>query len=838
MVLLRVTKTPILEPRPKCALIWENERVSYAQVLWRARNWARHMPEPGKRVVIFSENGPGWVYAAYAIWAGGAVLVPIDHLSSAEELAYVVDDCEPALILCSHHNRAAVERGLKIAQHQPRILVLEELALDELSMGDSTDAQSLAVDESALATIVYTSGTTGNPKGVMLTFGNILANVRPVVNEGYFTETARVLLLLPLHHVLPLAGCLVAPLFAGATIVFAPSLAGEALLATLRQNAVTGIVGVPRVYDLLHRALRERIQSNIVARTLFALARRLRSRVFSRFVFSSVHRKFGGALEYLICGGAALSPETGETFDVLGFHMCEGFGMTECSPMITFPRLHHIKIGSCGQVLDGCEARIGEGGEIMARGPNVMLGYYNRPLETSAILRDGWLHTGDLGRFDEQGYLYVTGRLKEILVLASGKKVNPATVEEALVVGATAVHEAGVYLDGDVLHALLVPNWEQLPIADRRTAETWLRHEVLDRYNATVAPYRRVARLTLVSDELPRTRLGKLRRHLLPGIAERTANHSTELASAKSASEGALGRLIVFLERQLGRPVKPSSRLDADLGLDSLGRVELSVFIERAFGIAIPEARLSAVVTVMDLACFADQFKSDDGNALIEVSWAEILHPKTLPLLPRSGLLHRCLMFMSRIIIRVLFRVAGHGCQELPAGACILAVNHQSFLDGLFVCAQLNPRDVLRTFFYAKEQHVRKPWVRALARRCNTVVVNPKEGFLGSLQQLATGLQQGNNLIIFPEGTRSRDGHLGPFKDSYAILASELRCPVVPVVIEGAYAALPAGRRFPNFTRRITVTCLEAMQPAAGELAASFNARVRARISNSLERVR
>ena len=169
-------------------------------------------------------------------------------------------------------------------------------------------------------------------------------------------------------------------------------------------------------------------------------------------------------------------------------------------------------------MLRGCEVKI-ENGEILARGPNVMLGYYGRPQETAAVLRDGWLHTGDLGRLDEEGYLYVTGRLKEILILPSGKNVNPVPIETALA-GCAGVREAGVFLDGDTLHALIVPDWTgcRSPTAPR--PQQWLRREVLEPYNATVAPYKRVARATLVSEELPRTRLGKLRRHQLAAIAE------------------------------------------------------------------------------------------------------------------------------------------------------------------------------------------------------------------------------------------------------------------------------------------------------------------------------
>lgn len=844
------TMTAILEPRAEPSLAWEDEQLSYTEMLRRVRAWKSQVQVAGGPVVVFGENGPAWVLAAYAIWAAGSVLVPVDHMSTAEELAYVLDDCTPALVLCTRHLLSTVERSLEIARHKPEVLTLEDLeARPRLPSAPTPEA--LTVDESALAAIVYTSGTTGTPKGVMLSFGNLLANVRPVARAGYFTPDARVLLLLPLHHVLPLAGSLVAPLFVGAKVVFATSLAGDTLVSVLQRHSITTIIGVPRFYDLLHRALRERIATSPIARGLFAVARRLRSPAFSRLVFGSVHRRFGGALRHLVCGGAALNQETAETFDVLGFRICEGYGMTECSPMIAFPRPDRIKLGSCGQVLDGCDVRLTEEGEIVTRGPNVMLGYYGRPEETQAVLRDGWLHTGDLGHLDEEGYLYVTGRLKELIVLASGKKVSPSTIEGELEVASPAVREAAVFLDGDTLHALIVPDFAHVPnpsgadaeperggqdSAHRRAAETLLRREVIAPYNAAVAPYRRVARLTVVSKDLPRTRLGKLRRHLLPGIGAQYANATPASVCDHGAHGETTQRLAEFFERQGKRAANASSRLTEDLGIDSLGRVELSVYLERRFGVSISETQLLEVENLGELARLVDRDKTSGGEVPADVSWSELLHPKTEPALPRTSVWHWLIVYLSRILVRALFRLESHGISRIPAGSFILVPNHQSYLDGLFVCAPMRPDAVLKTLFYAKERHVRRPWLKALARRCNTIVMDPTRGFLGSLQQLAAGLRRGYGLIVFPEGTRSRDGVLGPFKDSYAILASELSVPVVPVVIEGAHAVLPAGRRFPRFLGRISVTFLEPLRPDAGEPAAHFNARVRELIAAELNK--
>lgn len=423
----------ILDSLPSTALVWDEQTVSHQDLLRRARACARRLRGGHERVAVFSENRIEWACALYGAWAAGMAVAPIDHLSTPEEVAYVLDDCAPGTVFCSETTRPVLERALALARHRPALLDLAELGGAAAGADEGTGHEPLVVAEEDLALVVYTSGTTGNPKGVMLSFGNLFANMRAVADEGYYTADARVLLLLPLHHVLPLVGALVAPLFAGGRVVFATSLAGEELVRTISSNAVTTLIGVPRFYELLGRAFRDRIEASALARTLFRAAARVGSRRFSRLVFGSVHRRLGGRLRHLITGGAALDPGTARLFDTLGFLVCEGFGMTECSPMITFPRLRgaRIKLGSCGQVLRGCEVRL-EGGEILTRGPHVMRGYLGRPAETAEVLRDGWLHTGDLGRIDEDGYLYVTGRVKEILVLPSGKNVNPVTIEAEL----------------------------------------------------------------------------------------------------------------------------------------------------------------------------------------------------------------------------------------------------------------------------------------------------------------------------------------------------------------------------------------------------------------------
>jgi long-chain acyl-CoA synthetase len=812
----------LLEPRDGTALVWDDTHVSYSDLLRKAHAYAGFVSTDGDRVAVFSENRLEWVYAAYGIWASGRTLVPIDAMSSAEEVAYILADCAPSIVFASQGTAAVLEHALTLAGAQPRVVPLDEVPQDQDS------AKAVRVPSDQILAVIYTSGTTGSPKGVMLSAANLEANVSAVVAAGYFGEKCRALLLLPLHHVLPLAGALMAPLASGGRVVFATSLAGEALVATLQRNAVTVIIGVPRFYDMLHRALHQKIQVSLLARSFFASAARLRWRFFTRRVFGSVHRRFGGHLRYLVCGGAALSPETARTFDVLGFDICEGYGMTECAPMITFPRPGRIRLGTCGEPLTGCEVRTTDEGELIVRGPQVMVGYYQRPEETGAILREGWLHTGDLGSIDAEGFVTVTGRIKEILVLPSGKNVNPIPLEEALVKASSLVREVGIFQDGDSLGALVVLNRDEVPAGV--DLEAWVRREVVEPVNATVAPYRRIHRILVVDDDLPRTRIGKLRRHLLPALAQASGMRETE---PTLAGDSILGRIASFLEQQQGRPVSSSSRLEGDLSLDSLATVELAAFLESAFGVSASEASLHQFATVRDLGVHISSRATGKATGG-RLSWSEILSPEVTPSLPHSSIYHRLLVYGSRLGVRLAFRVRARGGDRLPAGPCIIAPNHQSFLDGLFVIAFMRPRTVLSTFFYAKEKHVRTFLLRFLAQRSNTIVMKRGEGIRESLQKLAAALRRGEKVMIFPEGTRSVSGALGVFKESYAILSRELGIPVVPVVIDGAHRVLPAGSLIPRFLRRVSVTYLDPVTPGEGEGVETFNARVRAIIAERL----
>ena len=384
-----------------------------------------------------------------------AVAVPIDFMSSAEDVSFILNDCKPEIIFYSNGTKEVCDKAIALLNHK-----IEKINLDEIKIEESkVDATFPDPSPNETAVIIYTSGTTGSPKGVMLSYDNLLVNIEAVTNDvNIYKEEDKVMVLLPLHHIFPLMGTMVIPLSVGGTIVFSPSMASEDIMATL-QHGITIIIGVPRLYNLIRKGIRDKINKSVIAKLLFRIAEKKNSLTFSRKIFGSVQRKFGGKIKYMVCGGAALDKDVCKDYLTLGFEILEGFGMTECAPMITFTRPGRVLPGSAGEPLKTNEVKVIDG-EIVNRGRNVMQGYYNRPEETGAILKDGWLYTGDLGHL-ENNRIFITGRKKEIIVLSNGKNINPEEIENKIKAITEVITEIGVFEKQDMLHAVIYPDYQK-----------------------------------------------------------------------------------------------------------------------------------------------------------------------------------------------------------------------------------------------------------------------------------------------------------------------------------------------------------------------------------------
>lgn len=785
----------------KTALKWKDQEVSYADLLQEAVYFAKLFPDSAEKVLIFSENRPEWIYSFLGSWKNNCTVIPVDYLSTVDEVSYIVNDCLPDVVFCSREREAVFRSVLKSIAYAPLLLVYEDVGTADLRAGKDAVEMDFAkgsLKETAL--IIYTSGTTGDPKGVMLSYENVLANVEAVsIGVPIYSSDERVMLLLPLHHIFPLLGSLVAPLSVGATIAMSPSLQPQDIISTLQNNQVTIIIGVPRLYKTICKGVMDKINQKKIARLLFSVAEKAGSQAFSRVIFKAVHQKFGGKLKYLVCGGAALDPDVGRNFMTLGFEILEGFGMTEAAPMITFTRPGQVTIGSAGTAMSCTSIEIRDG-EIVASGKNIMQGYLNRPEETAEVLKDGWLYTGDLGRLDEEGRLFITGRRKEIIVLASGKNINPVLVEQKLESLTDCINEVGVFVKDDILQAVIQPDFKKVRAREITELDDFFRWKIIDTYNKTVSPSKRILKFTLIDEELPKTRLSKLRRFQLPDLVGKREARKSDARQPDFEEY-----LIIkgFIEGQSKREIFPDDHLEIDIAMDSLDQVSLLAFLKSTFGVELSEEKLMAYQTVRRLSEFIQEKKEKISVEL--VNWKEILKEKVDLTLPRTWITANVFRTCSKLFFKGYFRFKGEGQENIPDTPCILAPNHQSFYDGLFVASLLKRNFFKNTYFYAKRKHVNNPLVRFLADRNNVIVVDLNSGLKESIQKLAEVLKKGKNIMIFPEGTRSMDGTLGDFKKLFAILSMELNVPVVPVTINGAHQALPVGTLFPRPLRQVSV---------------------------------
>jgi long-chain acyl-CoA synthetase len=454
---------------------------------------------PGDRVVLLAENRPEWVVTDLAVLALEAVDAPIFTSLPARQVEFIVGDCGASMLVVS--GGAQLEKAQEVRRAHPQLQLVAFDVPEETEEGVTSFAEVMALGAAAgeteaeyraqsasarpedLASIVYTSGTTGDPKGVLLTHGNFLANLRSCQEVLHFTPQDVLLSFLPLNHCLERLAGYYLPLACGAQIAFTESL--RRLRENLREVRPTYMILVPRMYQAFHEAILANVERQSPwRRRLFAWAlnvgekrvraqqqgrgRGLRMRLAYGAARGLVFRKLRAAmgfqrLHYFVSGGAALAPATEGFFHAVGLPILEGYGLTEAAPVVTVNRPGKLRLGTVGPPLPGVELRLSPQGEVLIRGENVMQGYYERPEETAAALdEEGWLHTGDIAELDEAGHLRITDRLKDILVLSNAKNVAPQPIENALV---ASPYLAQVVLVGDqrpYVTALVVPAFERI----------------------------------------------------------------------------------------------------------------------------------------------------------------------------------------------------------------------------------------------------------------------------------------------------------------------------------------------------------------------------------------
>jgi long-chain acyl-CoA synthetase len=726
----------------------------------------------GDRAIIWAVNRPEWGLAFLAVEHAGGVAVPLDVRHTTDFASKIVAQTGPKLVIASRQTEASA-RALGLP-----IIWIEALP-DQARRADPLPAAEVGGD--TLAEIVFTSGTTGEPKGAMLSHGNLVSCATSMTQVLSIGTKDRLLSVLPLSHLYEQVLGFIGPLMVGASIVYPVSRQPAVLVRTFRDFRVSILLIVPQGLQLLTNAVERKVDQagrREPFERLHRLARRV-PRPIRRLLFRSVLGQFGGRLHTIGVGASALEVDVAERWTDMGVDVLQGYGATEMGPVVTFTRPEHNVLGTVGEPIPGVEVQIADDGEILARGPGRFLGYWQNAKATAAAIdSDGWYRTGDLGAFTQDGMLTFRGRKKDMLALPDGQKVYPEDVEAVLredsrVGDATVV---GWPLGSALrVHAVLL-------LEDSADAD-----EVIRAANTKLAPHQQIRGVTVWSEpDLPRTHTLKVRK---PEVLARLAvldspdapavtGPAPILAAGPAVAVDPVTAIVAGVAGVDPARIEARARLSSDLNLDSLRRVELLGVVEEELGIFVDDDALDPDATVGDLIALVEAARESKRKP---GSWGWPLSPavRALGLTTQVLLIYPFVHLFYRIRITGLERLNG-----LP-GPVLFTPNHCLHLDNAIILTRL-PLGVR--------------WKLSVAAAADTIYDNPLQGILASvianafplareggvrksLELLGARLDRGFNILIYPEGKLTVGGPLQPFRAGAGLIAVEGGTPVVPMKV-------------------------------------------------------
>ena len=829
------------------------ECITFGSMLAQIRSIAYRLSQEkiefGDRVALIGENHPNWAIAYLGIIYRGAVVTPMDPAATTQTLGAFLKGSEAKLAFVSPSSLEKFRAACELTGNNIPAVALRPLTqLDGLAHFEDwaetptpkefneTPPAARADD---LALLMYTSGTTGAPKAVPLTHGNIYAESDKVEEVMRISDQEVIVSLLPLFHAYSQIVNLWLATTVGARVVYLTELSSAGIERGLRESGATALVGVPRLWYLFHKKIWDSVQAHswpmrIMFRIMLAANGWLREWVglnAGRWFFRPIHQSFGGKLRLAVSAGASFDEDVARDFYGFGFTILQGYGLTETSGAATVTRYEDNKIGSVGTPLNGIEVKIDQPnesgiGEVLIRGPIVMSGYYRNPEANREVFTgDGWFRSGDLGRFDKQGHLYIVGRQKDVIKLPSGKNVFPEDVEahyerspfvsEVCVIGVR--DDSSQFKRAEKLRGVVVPNFEYLKAQHIGNAREWVVWE-LENLGRELPEYQRVHDFILRAEPLPRTSTRKVKRFEVKSGLEELEQRNGKKREGKlvqfSEADQALmnsvaGQATVAAVKQHNHDVEsihPYMHFEIDLGLDSLARTECFASVEHTLAIELDPQELSTIQRVGELVQLATSSLNSDSRSLgtvgPEFRWQAQLAQtaETLPdvehLLKRKTavvLFAYVVLQIIRIGAQLLFRMEVRGREVLDRvkPPYLICPNHQSYLDPFLVCSTY-PRRVLQNIFHVgASMYFTNVFMAWLARLINVIPIDPDVQLMRAMRAGAAGLRAGKILNIYPEGQRSFDGHLYEFRKGAAILAGELNLPIVPVALDGVHRIWP-----------------------------------------------
>ncbi|ASG31359.1 long-chain fatty acid--CoA ligase [Fusobacterium animalis] len=806
-----------LYDRKRIAVTYGEQKISYADVIKYVNYYSEFLDiTKGDRSALMMENRPESIFSFFSIWAKKGIAMSLDAGYTVDQLAYVLGDSIPKYLFVSNKTKKVAEEANSKLNNIIKIINVDELVLPAEYKIKKEEFENDSNDD--VAVIVYTSGTTGNPKGVMITYENIKTNMEGVRAVDLVNETDVILAMLPYHHIMPLCFTLILPMYMGVPIVLLTEISSSSLLKTLQENRVTVILGVPRVWEMLDKAIMIKINESSLAKFMFKMAEKINSMAIRKMLFSKVHKQFGGHIRLMVSGGAKIDKNILEDFRTMGFCAIQGYGMTETAPIIAFNVPGRERSDSAGEVIPNVEVKIADDGEILVKGKNVMKGYYNNEKATEeAFDKDGWFHTGDLGRMDGK-YLIIIGRKKEMIVLPNGKNIDPNDIENEIIKNTDLIKEIAVTEYKEQLLAIIYPDFQQIEAKKIVNIKDAIKWEVIDKYNVTAPNYKKIHDIKIVKKELPKTRIGKIRRFMLKDLIEDKDDVIEQKEEKKAIvvppeMKEKFDIINKYIDERYHKAIDLDSHIELDLGFDSLDIVEFMNFLNETFGINLVEQdfvenkTISAIINLVNEKAGKFVEKVDKNENL-----KKIIESDSDVKLPKDARYAKFLRVILGPFFRFYFKYKCIDKENIKDGAGIIVGNHQSYLDGFMVNNVFTTKEMNDNYYIATALHFKSKTMKYLANHGNIILVDANRNLKNTLQAAAKVLKNNKKLIIFPEGARTRDGQLHEFKKTFAILAKDLNVPIYPFVLKGAYEAFPYNKKFPK-RNNVSVQFLERIEP-------------------------
>ena len=783
------------------------KRWSYSQIAQTARRFARELEArriaKGDRLLLWARNSPEWVSAFFGCLLRGVIVVPLDLQSEPGFVKRVQEQVEPKLALCDVATSALVGQTLPVIE-------LEELN-SQIAHHSSKPYPITDNGYDDTIEIVFTSGTTAEPKGVLITHRNLMANLTPLEQEikrylkwERLVHPVRFLNLLPLSHVFGQFMGVFVPQLLGGEVFFQESLSPLQILETVKRERISVVITVPRILD----GLREKIESDFEARGNLA---RLRSAIAlsagrhflrSWWTFRAIHKMFGWKFWAFVSGGATLNPDTEEFWQRLGFAVIQGYGMTETAALISVNHPFKKNRGSIGRIMPGQEVKLAEDGEILVRGKNVSPGYWKHSGQAKAT-NDDWFRTGDVGEIDEEGSLYFKGRKREVIVTSAGLNVYPGDIE--LVLGRQPEIKASVVIENEGPHG---PE----PLAVLILRETGANAEAtVNRVNELLAPHQQIRRwFVWPGEDFPRTSTQKVRKQVVGEVVRAELAGAAQISGSGASLAGRSNELVEIIAR-INKDVPanrdPSAKLGTDLRLDSLDRVELLSALEDRYQLEIDEAAFTDATTLAEVEKIVREGRHEEA--------AQYPYPKWQQRWPLSWLRIALLYLIVLPITRVMGwpRIRGRDYLRTARGPLVFVCNHVTMADHALVLLAL-PRRYRTRIAIAMDGELLRDWLHPSAGTglltrllgllkyvsvvsfFNVFSMPQKSGFRRSFVFAGEMMDQGSSLLVFPEGQRTKHGALNPFMPGTGLLIQRLDAPVVPMRIDGLWELKKAGRHF------------------------------------------